>query len=448
MKVIVVGAGTAGLAALHALRKKGVEVTALEKEKTAGGRILGAWKNGFALDLGAQFVFRDSPAVAELSRDLGMEGELCGYLFKAANLKGGKFYTGVIDSDPRVLWRHRRLLMNSQGFTPAGFLQMARFMPAFLRRRRDYHLLAPERTLDLDGESAADFALRHGGKEVLEGLVQPVVTNLTLGEPEEVAAGYAMTLLWNILHGVFTFRRGLGTLAARLAEEHRDRLRPGAAARRIVLEGGKVKGVETDEGFMDADAVVCATTATTALELMPDLPASLRGPLRKVRYSACCHVILALQRRIFPDGWYGVGFPRREGSFMNLCDNAVKSPYYAPEGCSLIHCFTYGRHSHELLATEDEEVIKRVMGEIRLHFPAMPERPIFAEVRRWREAVCLSPPGMLGAVLGMRSKVPVEVKGLYLAGEYMYMPSVEAALRSGLDAAEAVESCSGAGAGA
>ncbi|MBC7231527.1 MAG: FAD-dependent oxidoreductase [Actinobacteria bacterium] len=162
---------------------------------------------------------------------------------------------------------------------------------------------------------------------------------------------------------------------------------------------------------MDADAVVCATTATTALELMPDLPASLRGPLERVRYSACCHVIFALRRRLFPDGWYGVGFPRREGSFMNVCDKAVKSPYYAPEGCSLIHCFTYGRHSHELLALEDGEVLKRVTEEIRRYFPDMTEAPLFAEVRQWREAVCLSPPGMLGAVAGLRGKVAAEVKG-------------------------------------
>ena len=431
------GTGTAGLAALHALDRAGAEVVALEKEGAAGGRISGLRRDGFALDLGAQFFFRESPTVMELSRDLGLEGEVHGYLFRAANFKRGRFYPGVIDSDPRVLWRHRRYLMNSQGFTPAGFLQMARFMPAFLSRRRDYDLLDPERVLDLDGESAAAFALRHGGEEVLEGLVQPVVTNLTLGEPEDVAAGYALALLWNILHGVFTWRRGFGTLAARLGESHREKIRLNTPARRIVIEGDGVKGVEVDGGFMDADAVICATTATTALKLMPDLPDPLRGPLGKVRYSACCHVILALRERLFPNGWYGVGFPRREGSFMNLCDNSVKSPHYAPEGCSLIHCFTYGRHSQELLAMEDAEILRRVTDEIKRYFPHLPPEPLFAEVRRWREAVCLSPPGMQGAVLDMRRGGLGGVRGLYLAGEYMYMPSVEAALRSGLDAASA-----------
>ncbi len=127
---------------------------------------------------------------------------------------------------------------------------------------------------------------------------------------------------------------------------------------------------------------------------------------------------------------------------MNLCDNSVKSPYYAPEGCSLIHCFTYGKHSQELLAMEDAEILKRVTEEIRRYFPHMPSEPLFAEIRRWREAVCLSPPGMLGAVLEMRGRGKGEVRGLHLAGEYMYMPSVEAALRSGLDAASAALSTS------
>ncbi|NPV58380.1 MAG: NAD(P)-binding protein [Actinobacteria bacterium] len=38
MKVIIVGAGTAGLAALHALHGAGVEGVTLEKEGAAGGR--------------------------------------------------------------------------------------------------------------------------------------------------------------------------------------------------------------------------------------------------------------------------------------------------------------------------------------------------------------------------------------------------------------------------
>lgn len=53
MKVIVVGAGTAGLAATRFLRDRGVEVVALEKEEAPGGRIAGATRDGYVLDLGA-----------------------------------------------------------------------------------------------------------------------------------------------------------------------------------------------------------------------------------------------------------------------------------------------------------------------------------------------------------------------------------------------------------
>lgn len=438
MKVVVVGAGTAGLAALHALRKGGAEAEAFEAESSAGGRIAGAWRKGYALDLGAQFVFRNSRTAPELCRELGLGGELAPFIFKAAMCKGGRFYPAVIDNDPRVLWRHRRVFLNSQGFGLRGLAQMAGFMPAFLKRRRDLDLLEPERAADLDGESAADFALRHGGAEVVEGLVQPVVTNLTLGDPEEISASYGLALLWSILHGVQTLKRGMGTLAARMVEKHGGCIRLSTPVRRIVIDGGRVRGVETEEGFTDADAVVCATTATAALGMMPGLPEPVRKPLQRLRYSACCHVIFALRNPVLPPGWYGVGFPRREGLSINLTDNALKSPYYAPQGGSLIHCFSYGRHSHELMAMQDEKLLAFIISEIQRYFPAMPDRPFFSEIRRWKEAVCLPPPGALGGIAAMKKEGLKEVRGLHLAGEYMYMPSVEAALRSGLDAAEAV----------
>lgn len=438
MKVVVVGAGTAGLAALHTLISGGADAVALEAEDHAGGRIAGARRRGFALDRGAQFVMEGSAAAGELCGSVGLGDDLVPYLFKAANWRNGRFYTAVIDKDPGVLWRNRRYLLNSQGFTLRGAVQLFGFMPAFLRRRRDLDLLHPELVLDLDGESAEAFTSKHGGDEVLEGMMRPVVNNLTMGEPEDVSAGYALTMLWKVLSGLCTLKRGFGALASRLHDLHGERIHLSTPVRRIVLDGRAVRGVETDDGFMEADEVICATPASAALALLPGLPDSVGKPLGMARYSACCHVILALPDRIFPDGWYAVGLPRGRGLSLNLTDNSRKSPYYAPEGCGLIHCFSYGRDSHELLGLDDEEVLRRVTGEIQRYFPSMPDEPLFSEVHRWREAVCLTPPGMLRAVQAAKEGGLREPSGLCLAGEYMYMPSVEGALQSGMDAAREV----------
>ncbi|WP_458010908.1 protoporphyrinogen/coproporphyrinogen oxidase [Candidatus Solincola sp.] len=439
MKVIVVGAGTAGLAATYTLHRGGVEVTALEASSSPGGRLAGARRDGYVLDLGAQFFFRFYDTTFDLCRRLGLEGDIVTFPFKVAIWREGKLNPLTAGLDPRLLWKDRRDLLRFRLFGPRGMLQMARIMPLLFRRRRDLHFIDYRGALDLDGESLAELALRRGGEEALEYFFQPLASCLTLGEPEEIGAGYGLALAWYALHGLYTLKGGIGTLAEALYRECRDRVMLSTPARRIVLEGRKVKGVETGEGFLDANAVVCATTAGTALRLMPDLPEGMRSVLRRVRYSACCHVMFGLRERLLPEGWYAVGLPRRAMSpLAGFTDNSIKSPLYAPPGAGMVHCFTYGKHARELNSRLDGEVFSLLAEEIRRFIPSMPKEPLFSEIYRWEEAVCLSPPGMLRAVEELKERGLREVKGLRLAGEYLFMPSVDGALRSGIDAAESI----------
>lgn len=438
MKVIVVGAGTSGLAATHALRKRGADVVALEAKESAGGRIVGAHREGYTMDLGAQFFFKFYDTTFGLCRELGLGDDIVHFPLKVAIARKGELYPAVASLDPRALWRSRRDLLRFRGLSVPGMLQFARIMPLMLRRRRDLHFIDYANMLDLDDESFADLALRRGGKDVLEYLFQPLASCLTLGEPEDVGAGYGLTLLWYALNGIYTLERGIGALAERLYEECADDVRLSTPVKNVVIEGGAAKGVEIADGFMEADAVICTATATRALNLIPGLPDGLRGPMEKVTYSACCHVMFGLEKRLLPEGWYAVGLPRKEGTSMaGFVDNSIKSPFYAPPGGGMVHCFTFGRHAFELNAMPDAEVLSRLKGEIRRYIPSLPEEPLFSEIYRWDEAVCLSPPGMLREIHNMKHDHYRDVKGLFLAGEYMNMPSVDGALRSGIDAAEA-----------
>jgi protoporphyrinogen oxidase len=439
MKTVVVGGGTAGLAAAYTLQEKGCDVTVLEAMDSAGGRIMGTRKEGYTLDLGAQFFFKFYDTTFQLCRRLGLGGEVVPFPFKVGIWRDGKLNPVSAGLDPRIFWRDRRDLLRFRLFGPRGMVEMARAMALIFRRRKDLNFTAPDGILDMDDVSLAELALRKAGEEALEYFLQPVASCLTLGEPEDVGAGYGLALVWYALNGLFTLRGGIGVLAERLHRECAGKVRLSTPARRIVLENKRVKGVETEDGFLDADAVICTTTATRALEIIPDLPESLRLPLQKVRYSACCHVMFGLEKRLLPDGWYAVGLPRRAGSPMaGFTDNSIKSPLYAPPGAGIVHCFTFGRHAFELNAMPDEEVFSRLKKEIRRFIPSMPANPLFEEIYRWEEAVCLSPPGMLRSMRSVREENGRAVEGLYLAGEYLYMPSVEGALRSGVEAAEAL----------
>lgn len=72
MRVLVVGAGIAGLTALHTLREAGVDAVALEAQPVAGGRLRSERRAGYTLELGAQFSFRGYRATFALCERLGL----------------------------------------------------------------------------------------------------------------------------------------------------------------------------------------------------------------------------------------------------------------------------------------------------------------------------------------------------------------------------------------
>jgi len=440
MKVIVVGAGTAGLAAVHALRKQGADVVCLESKPSAGGRIFSRRKKGYIFDCGAQFFFKYYQTYFQLCAEFGLIDDLVGVPFKAAipNVRDNRLTACLASIAPKDLWESRMDLLKFRGVPLAAILQLIPLLPTVALRYRDLHFTDFERMLDLDERNLSEFILDRGGRAALEHVFQPIASCMTLGEPEEIGAGYGLALLWYSVNGLWTLKHGIGSLSERLAEKYQDCIKLNTPVKRIVIDHGRVKGVEIEGGLMEADRVICATTATTALRLMPQLPDTLKKPLSMATYSACCHVMFALHNRLLPKGWYAVALPRTFGSTMaGFTDSYIKSPYYVPTGGGLVNCFTFGRHAFELNAMKDEEVIKILIKDIQRWVPSMPEEPDFTEICRFDEAVCTAAPGMLKAMLTMKRNHYQDVKGLYLAGEYMYMPSVEGATLSGQDAARA-----------
>ena len=189
---------------------------------------------------------------------------------------------------------------------------------------------------------------------------------------------------------------------------------------------------------MEADAVICTTTATKALELMPDLPDTLRMPLQKVIYSSTVHFIFALRDRLLPEGWYAVAFSRKEGSIQpGFADAGGKPPYFAPPGGGLVHSLTWGIKAKELNQLPTDELKRIMIKDLQGIVPTMPDEPFHTEVVRWDETVCLDPPGQARVIHYMAKNNYRDVRGLFLAGSYMYLIScVEGALRSGIHAAE------------
>ena len=441
MKVIIIGAGTAGLAASYILNKKGIDLLCIEEKPFVGGRTVSQNKDGYILDTGAQFLFRYYHTYFRLSRELGLAGELVQMPFRAGipPAVGRKPSPVLASIRPLDIIKNLPELLRFRGVPLRAILELMNIAPDIISRIGKLGFTDYEASLDLDTISLSDYTLKKAGSSLLEHVFQPVASCMTLGEPEDVAANYGLALLLYCINGMWTFKKGIGTLSKTLYEECSGSVKLNTKVKRIVIEGKLVRGVETDEGFIECSHVICTATATTAMKMIPDLPDTIRKPLETVRYSQSCHVIFGLEKRLLPEGWYAVALPRKFGSAMaGYTESSTKSPFYAPQGAGLINCFTYGSHAAELIQMKDEDIKRFLIKDIQRFTPDMPDIPKFTEIYRFREAVCTSPPGMLTAINRMKKENLNDVKGLFLAGEYMYMPSVEGATKSGIDAADAV----------
>jgi protoporphyrinogen oxidase len=84
----------------------------------------------------------------------------------------------------------------------------------------------------------------------------------------------------------------------------------------------------------------------------------------------------------------------------------------------------------------DEEIARRVKEDLSNYGIPMATAPLFTRVYRWPQAVCRASGGMLKAVNAMRQTEQTGCQGLFLAGEYTRLASVNGALSSGMGAAE------------
>lgn len=440
MKVAVVGAGAAGLSATWALKKAGADVVTLESTGAAGGRARCYRKEGFTFDTGAQFMAKVCATQIKLCREMGIEHEILPFDLRVGFWRDGKVYP-VPAPGLKSMVKGLGELARFRGFPFKVYPQMAKVMFHMLKRYVNVDIAAmnPECLLDLGDTSVAEFTLEHGGPEALDWAMGPMVASLTLGEAEEVSIPHLIGLM-GLYEGLLLLERGIGSLPAALYDKCRDNVRLSTPAKEIVIENGAVRGVDTPDGFVEADHVICATTASVAHKLMPALPDTIRKPLETVKYSSTVHVMLGLEERVLAPGLYAVSVPKSAGSFMpGLNDCSEKSPEFAPPGTGLSHCVTYGRRARELMSLSDKEVVAKVIEEARRLGGNVSSEPLVADVIRWPEAICLESPGQFPAMYCLKRNNIRDVEGLHLAGSYMYLVScVEGALRSGEDAARAV----------
>jgi oxygen-dependent protoporphyrinogen oxidase len=443
MRTAIIGGGIAGLAAAYELeqaRRAGqkVEYTLYESRHRLGGSLSSEVVDGAVLERGPDSFLTEKPAAAELCRELGIGAELT-----PSNDADRKTYIVV----------RNRLIPLPDGLM---FLIPTKLIPTALTRlfslptkiRMGLELLLPPRPSSQD-ESVAALVERHFGRETVDRLADPLLSGIFGGDSAQLSARTVLPRLVEMeeeygsltrgmlaahrkmrarikaaartarpanvkgsapaARSIFTAMRGgmnqlVDALTARL-DPASVRLSTPVSGLEKTTDGWKIAtGVPTDRslsvGWMAGnktefyDAVILATPAWAAGELLGPVDPQLAGELRGIPYSSSITVNLIYdedQLGRLPDG-FGFLVPVVEGRSMLAC-TFVHRKFLGrtPHGKVVLRAFLGGMKNEALMAAPDEALLatvrrelSEILGEKILPQSAQPE---YAQVSRWPRAM-------------------------------------------------------------
>jgi oxygen-dependent protoporphyrinogen oxidase len=184
------------------------------------------------------------------------------------------------------------------------------------------------------------------------------------------------------------------------------------------------------------DAVIMATPAQAAAELLGVASVGLASELRGIEYTSSVTVNLGYDRSVRASLPPGFGFlvPRSEGRRM-LAATFVhnKFPHRAPEDRALLRCFIGGARNEQVLQTPDDEIVRIVREELGQVIKLKAD-PLFTRVYRWNGAMAQYGVGHLERLQRIESLLR-ELPGLALAGNGYRGIGVPDCVRSGSEAA-------------
>ena len=449
-RVVVVGAGIAGLATAWYLQRLGLDAVVLEADEGVGGKISTARQGGSPLELGPDTFLSRVPWAVELCRDLGLADDL------------------IAPATTRAwLWSRGQLRPLPEGLAlgvPLQPLALARsgvVSPAGLARAA-LDAVLPQSRLQADPSVAQVIEARLGG-EVLERLVDPLIGGINAGRSDRLSlAAVAPDLSAasrrhrSLILGLRADRRKVPPSDAPLFLGLRggmDRLTSTLAANVDVSLSTPVDAVARSEGGrlavavgggtpIEAGAVVLAVPAAAAANVLRGASAKAAAALAQIRSASVAVVTLAYRPDVVGHPLDGSGFlvPRVDGRLLTACTwFSSKWPDVRPEGLVLLRC-SAGRDGDERIAAlDDAELVSHLHAEaaeaLGLRAP-----PVESVVTRWPDAFPQYDVGHLGRVEAAERALARELPGVRLVGASYRGVGIASCVRQAKEAAEAIAS--------
>lgn len=460
LSIVVIGAGVTGLVAAWKLRQQGHRVTVIERSDRAGGVIRSFRADGWLVEAGPNTMLLDDPAQLEFLSEIGLGGER-------------------LEAGPEA--KNRFIVRGGQPVAaPMSPLQF--FKTPLLSRGAKWRLLREPfvRRGKVDTEeSAASFARRRLGAEVVDYGINPFVGGIYAGDPEKLSLRHAFPTLHR-------FEREHGSLVAGARHERRARKASGEKRfkrRSISFTGGmqtiidalvqqvgdslfnqaRLDSIEPrasggegaawmvrfqrtgeDPAEIEADRVIVSVPGYAAAQL----PFTVEGPhplreLAEIEYPPVTSVALGFRREqvAHPLNGYGMLVPAKENfSILGTLFNSTLFPGRAPEGHVLLTTFVGGARQPELARKPPAEMQALVLADLGKLLGVSGEL-VFMRATVWERAI---PQYNIGYDRFHRTMETAEsaLPGLFIGGHVRDGVSLGGCIRGGMKLAARAASAS------
>jgi len=398
-KVIVIGGGISGLCAALELKRKGAEVTLLEKAQRVGGVIGTHSENGFRAESGTNTVMVKSQKTLDFIKSLGLEDEI----ISSRNIAKKRFF--VKDGKPCAV-----------PMSPISFWTTPLF--SFFGKLRILWEPFVKKEDESSEPSVAEFTIHRLGKEALDYGLNPFMAGVYGGDPEKLSIKYAFPPFWNLVQKygsiiggaiksrkekkasgdifkpmLISFKEGMQTITDKLGELLGDSIKTSAKVISIDVNEEKWQvswGTSTEDVCEDYDALIIAVPAPdiAKLPLCGNLSNKLKV-LEKIDYAQVATFTLGFKKSDVPhalDG-FGVLVPQKEN--ISILGSLFVSSIFdgrAPEDCVTLTNYVGGKRNPKLAELPEDAMLEIVMKDLRQMLGVKGD-PIFKKLYSWKHAI-------------------------------------------------------------
>ncbi|WP_024806332.1 FAD-dependent oxidoreductase [Nocardia sp. BMG51109] len=421
-QVAVVGAGIAGLAAAFHLQKAGCRVDLIERDQLLGGRMGLDRLGDRRVMMGGKNMGKKYSAIREFLADLG-NPRLEPFGINTSRVIDGKLLT--YDSDQTVLGRLQRL----RQMAAVSDLGKTASLALRVRSKEENRFLGSETFTKLGARNDHKPLSEHFGPAIQRNMFRAVTVRMNGAEPDEVYLGTFGTNLGMLMDTYDQLTDGIAPVIDALGE--RVSVLANSSVEGLIVRDGRVSGLEVSENGgpvreRDYDGVVLAAPAHAAADIVKGTMAELSNLLMNVRYFPAAVALVEYDRPFFTSDVRAILLD--DGPCSNVGAYGVDDLHiarYTFSGRAARSGLSEGRLDEWI--DDAEARVKGLLGIGQI------ER-VRSVSKVWDAAYCAYLPYHGEFLKNVRAEVR-DAPGLELAGDYMRGAPIEAAFRSGAEAA-------------